>query len=314
MVADSVEVFTAGPPVGAIQSRGRLVDADGQTLAGFIQTIEARQTSRVIRLAIELHLNGSTQNPSPPWGEGGVRGKQPPADSEIPVRNDLESLDPWNNYCAARFAWADPDAELSRGVGGCSRATRARRIEAPHYVEIRGERARTTILAAGLPFHRRWAERTLDTLLIVRGERERRFDLAIGIDLRHPMQAAMDLIHPVLCLRAAASTTSLTSAWMFHIDAPHVIATHWEPIVAGEQVVGFRCRLLETAGRAGRVRLRAFRSLASARQVDFQGRTIVAAPIEADDVALVDFTAYEWLELEGYWRAPSGQEATVALD
>ncbi len=310
MVADSVEVVAAGPPIGAIQSSGRLLDADGQTLAGFIQTIEARLPSRVIRLAIELNLEAPPSIPSPLRGEERVRGESHPAGNDISQKRD-----PWNDYCAARFAWADPDDELSRSVGGCSRPTRARRIEAPHFVEIRGERSRTTILSAGLPYHRRSGERTLDTLLIVRGETQRQFELAIGIDIRHSMQAAIDLLSPMLCVPATApGPTQSTSAWMFHIDLPSVVSTHWEPIGAAALVIGFRCRLLETAGRAGRIRLRAFRALASARQVDFQGQTIVAVPIEAEDTALVDVTACEWLELECYWRQPIGRDAQATLD
>ena len=57
-------------------------------------------------------------------------------------------------------------------------------------------RGGTTILTAGLPYHRRHGMRKLDSLLLVRGETARRFRLGIGIDLPQPMAAALDFAAP----------------------------------------------------------------------------------------------------------------------
>jgi hypothetical protein len=60
-------------------------------------------------------------------------------------------------------------------------------------------------------------------------------------------------------------------------------------------------RMLETAGRAGRVQLRAFRPLASARQTDYLGQTLADLTVDEDRVH-VDVSANEWVELEARWR------------
>ncbi len=65
-------------------------------------------------------------------------------------------------------------------------------------------------------------------------------------------------------------------------------------------MVGFRTRLIETAGRAGRMRLRAFRTISAARQVDFQGQTLVELPVEGDCVT-IELAAHEWVEIEAMW-------------
>ena len=75
-------------------------------------------------------------------------------------------------------------------------ATEAPRIEAPHFVDVRSERVRTTILTGGLPYHRRFGVRKMDTLLIVRGETARRFRLGVGIDLPYPAPAAIEFLAP----------------------------------------------------------------------------------------------------------------------
>ena len=75
------------------------------------------------------------------------------------------------------------------------------------------------------------------------------------------------------------------------------MATHWSPLVDQGRVVGVRARLLETAGRPGRAKLRSFRNFVSARQVDFEGQTLAELPVE-EGAALVDFTCNEWVKVE----------------
>ena len=161
---------------------------------------------------------------------------------------------------------------------------------------------RTAILPGGLPFHRRVSTRMLDVLLAVRGETRRRFRLGIGIDLPSAAQGALALTcPPVSTIVSAAPTPEQRSGWLFHLDSPAVVATHWEPIVDEGRVRGFRVRLLETSGRAGHVRLRAFRPVASAQQVDFRGHTLVELPLEKDAIR-VDLNGHEWAEVEALWH------------
>ncbi|MEX0713572.1 MAG: hypothetical protein WD278_14540 [Pirellulales bacterium] len=272
MAADSIEVTASGAALGEIVSRGRLLDRQGKRLAGYVQTVRLWSGSRVALVDIELDIDC-----------------QPAAD-------------PWASYYASRFAWGDEDAELWRSVSQTSQLTDARRLEAPHFVEIRAGKSRTAILTGGLPYHRRVGARMLDSLLVVNGETARRFKMAVGIDLAHPMQHAISLLDPPTVVPAVPRPASgASAAWLFQVDAKNVVATHWEAIRDGQRVAGFRVRLLECEGRGGLVRLRALRALESARQVDFRGEPLVDLPVEGEQ-ATIDMAACEWVEVEARWR------------
>lgn len=278
MVGEQVLVTVAGPAFGEIVSRGRLVDSSGTKLAGYEQRVRLPRGSRVAELRITLDL-----------------------------ATDITG-DPWQNYAAARFAWADPEAELFRSVHGAAQRTRVRRLEAPQFVEIREERGRTAILTGGLVYHRRSGDRMLDTLLVVRGESRREWRLGLGVDLPNPTAAAVDLATPLVSVPAAAAPGGQASGWLFHLESPHIVATHWEPLWGepphGDRVIGFRARLLDVQGKPGRVRLRTPRPVTTARQVDFVGQTLVML-VTSGDSAMVDFSAYEWVEIEVLWQLDS---------
>ena len=276
MAADRVEVTSRTSALGEIVSGGRLVDCEGRTLAGFQQTYQLWRGSRVLLIQIELDPQ------------------------EEPRR------DPWNSYYACRFAWADVGADLFRSVHLSHRPTGARRFEAPHYVEIQMPGIRTAILTGGLPYHRRVGYRMLDSLLIVRGETMRRFRLGIGIDVSHPLQEALSLLTPQTFLSETAPPPAPNQcSWLFHLDAKNVTATHWEPIVEDGRATGFRARILETAGRSGRVGLRCFRPVARARQVDFRGQPLGDCQV-AEGQIQIDIGAHEWVEVEARWNRNDG--------
>ncbi len=281
MRAESVEVTMANTALGEIVSRGSLVDADDRRLAGFRQVTRAWAGSRVLHIEIEFD------------------GLEEPR------------ADPWNSYYAARFAWPDETAELWRGVSLARSKTTAVRIEAPEFVDIDNGAGVISLLTGGLPYHRRSQDRMLDSLLVVRGETARRFTLGIGVDLPQPAAAALEFITPQTVSFDAGPSPTHTSGWFFHLGAKNVVATHWRPLAAANPddpslsgaaapVLGFRTRLLETAGRSGRVILRAFRNVARARQVDFFGQTLLELPVDNDKITL-DFAAHEWIEVEAHW-------------
>jgi alpha-mannosidase len=248
-----------------------LVDRQGRTLAGFRQTFRLGRGSRVLQLEVELD----------PQTECGP--------------------DPWNSYYALRFAWASEAAELWRTVNDTRHRTTARRFEAPLYVEIDDGSHRTAILTGGLPFHRRHGYRMLDSLLVVRGERSRRFQFGVGIDLKHPRQEAVQLLAPVAALcQTTPPPASAASGWLFHIDARNVTATHWEPLLDDDRVAGFRVRLLESAGRSATATLKCFRPVTIARRLNFCGGTISECTLQDGDVQL-SLSAHEWVELEARW-------------
>jgi alpha-mannosidase len=268
MTADSINITSASETLGEIAVRGRLLDRQGKTLADFQQTYRLWRGSRVLLLDIEIEPH-----------------EEPHAD-------------PWNSYIASRFAWADESAEMWRSLHQMRHAVTQNRFEAPHYIEIVHGQCRMSILTGGLPFHRRVGLRMLDSLLVVRGERQRRFRFGIGIGLSHPLHEAMSLMAPPPMLhQVAASPAPSASSWLFHIDGKNVVATHWEPLSEENRVHGFRARLLETAGRPARLTLSSFRPVASARQMNFLNEPLSDCQIDQGKIRL-ELSAHEWVEVQ----------------
>jgi len=266
MAADQIAVTEAGPDYGQIECRGRLCDRQGQRLAGFVQRTRLTRGSRI--LDIEIELEPDTQ-PEP---------------------------DPWKSYYAARFAWDDETAELWRGAGMTARPAQSVAVEAPQFVEIRSGRARTAILTGGLPYHRKHGLRMLDTLLVVHGETARKFRLAVGLDLPHPMMSAMRFLAPPTAL-AGSPAPIANAGWLLHLDARNVAAGDWEPLVEQGGVVGFRVRLLETEGRRAALGLRSFRPVKKARKLGARDPAAAELPI-AEDRVKIEIGPYEWTQIE----------------
>ena len=109
MAADSLETTIATTTLGEIVTRGRLLDLNGNKLAGFVQTYRLWRGSRVLHVEVELD----------------------------PVEEP--KADPWNSYYCVRFAWPDEMAELFRTVNETRQTVTEKQFESPHYVEIVGE-------------------------------------------------------------------------------------------------------------------------------------------------------------------------------
>lgn len=270
MAADSQEVLSAGPHVGRIVTRGRLVDRHGTTMAGFSQTIQVERGSRVLGLEIEIephhHPSGS----------------------------------PWDSYYAARFAWGDSTAELYRSVGFTSERCEVDRIESPYFVDLRTDKTRTTILTGGLPFHRRFGLRKLDTLLAVREETARRFRLGIAIDAPNPTQMAMERMMPSMSVDGV-SRPDASTGWLLHLDRPNLVATDFTPIHEDGKLTGMVVRLLEVEGARTTLRLQACRPIGTAEVTDFLGNPLEKLTPQGRSVD-VTFNAREFKQLRLYWE------------
>ena len=190
---------------------------------------------------------------------------------------------------------------MYRSANLTRQAVKGKRFEAPLYIEIDNAGIRTTVLTGGLPFHRRYGLRMLDTLLIVSGERCRKFQFGIGLDLKNPLHEALQLITPPPAVaQTAAAPRPSNSGWLFHVDARNVTATHWEVVLEAARPVGFRVRLLETQGRQANVGLQCFRTVTAARKRNFQGDTLSECPIDRGTIQL-QLTSHEWAEVEARW-------------
>jgi alpha-mannosidase len=140
----------------------------------------------------------------------------------------------------------------------------------------------------------------LDTLLVAGSESTRSFTLGVALDLEHPFHAAQDLIAPPLVVPVDDGPPSLgASGWLARIDRKGVAVSHvgFASTTGEGRGWGLVFHLLETAGTAGRCRLRLFRNPVCARQADFQGETIVELSIDGDAV-LIDLTPHELARIE----------------
>ncbi len=272
MVADSVRTVCANRVHAAIESRGKLVDDAKEVIAEFSQTFRVIRGSRVLEVETELD----------------------------PKRSPAE--DRWNSYFASRFAWSNEAAELDRALNGIRCQTTGKRFEAPLFIQIDDGQQRTAILTAGLPYHRKMGMRMLDSLLIVKGESQRKFKFGIGIDLKHPFRESQALLAPDLIVPHLTSATESSSNWLMHIDAKHVQIISWEPWLEDDQVVGVRLRLSESEGRPGQVQISAFRSFDSARKMDFQQQTLTQCEVN-DDKLRFQISAHELTEIEARFQA-----------
>jgi alpha-mannosidase len=254
MVADTIQSDHDGPLSSCISTRGRLLDPSGELLARFEQQV--RVTRGVPILYFDLSLD--------------------------PVV--LPQGNPWQNYYAARLAW--PGSEISRGVGMIGRRTHRRRLEAPHFLDLRSGSVEVTLLSSGLPYHVLVEDGQIDTLLIVPGETARRFQFAVGFNLSSSAESAWAILAPPMVLTEKQAEVRPDSGWLLHLSAPQVVVTHGEITSTGTETWAMRLRLLETSGRRTSVTLQTFREIFQADKLDFLGTRIGELSPQDDRVVL----------------------------
>lgn len=279
------EVLSSGPTRAEIATFGEIVDqANDERLATFRQTIRVWRARPIVEIDIEL------------------------SDLKLP------DGDPWNNYFAARFAWNDGTSAVSRSLFHTVQGFAGERFETSDYIEAASEDERLTIVPHGLPYHRKTGPRMVDSLLVVAGETRRRFRFTIAVDAAFPLEAAWNATTPVAVVPTELGPPRAgTTGWFFHLDARNVQLTRivdliepppgataslndddHSPLPVGS---GFAVRLMETEGRAKRVRLRLFRQPLHARKRDFLGNTLAELTLEGDAI-LIDMAAFEIADIE----------------
>ena len=239
----------------------------GDVLARYTQILSLRRGSRVLDVDIEL-------------------------DIDEPPKNN-----PWNSYYCFRYAWDNEAASVFRTVNDVRQRASGSRLEAPQYLEVESDK-NTALLTGGLPFHRRVGRRFLDSILVVSGETETRFRLGIGLDLPQPVHYARQFgTSPLVVNETAAPPAGQTSSSLLHVDARNVLVTHWEVWKEEGQVIGYKARLMESAGRPVRARLTSCRAVSTATQFKLGGEKIAECDLDQGRVIL-QLTANEWVELE----------------
>lgn len=276
MVCDQQRVVSAGSTLAAVETIGRLLDPQNPSriLADYKQTVRLWRGRPVIEVEFDI-------TPAKP----------------------LEG-EPWTNYYAARWAWKNEDAALTKGVLQAAQPVIGERFEAPDYVEIADATQRVALLTNGLPFHRRTGPRMLDTLLWVAGEPGGPRTMRIVFDQPFPMQAALSVVTPPIVVPVdRVPSPSGASGWLFHVATKNVILLKILPLDETHAARHRGCvlRLLETEGRAKAFKLHAFRTPAQARQRDFTGQTVSTLGIDPDGGVIVEVAPYEVCEVELIW-------------
>lgn len=267
MAADSVDVTAASSVYGEITVQGRIMSRQGDVLSNYTQVVSLHRGSRIVGLDIELDIQEQPKN------------------------------NPWNSYYCLRYAWDNEAASVYRSVNDVRQRASGSRLEAPQYLEVESDK-RTALLTGGLPFHRRVGRRFLDSILVVHGEATREFQLGIGMDLPQPVHDARQFgISPLWVNETAAPPAGQSSSSLLHVDARNVLVTHWEALIEQGQCVGFKARLMETAGRPVRVRLTSCRQVSQAFQSKLGGEKIADCNLDQGRVIL-ELTANEWVDLE----------------
>jgi alpha-mannosidase len=140
----------------------------------------------------------------------------------------------------------------------------------------------------------------LDTLLVAGLESTRTFSLGVVLDLENPAHAAQELITPAFIVQVEDGPPAAgPTGWLVRTNSKNVVILQLQFVehTGSDRGWGLAFNLLETGGHATRCRLRLFRDPSWARQIDFQGDTIIDLTVE-DDAVLIDFTPYELMRIE----------------
>jgi len=277
MRSERFDVDYGGPALAQATSSGSLVHPQqGHGLARFVQRYRLWAGRPILEIEVTL------ADLDPAWLELAAQ------------------ADPWSVYLACRWAWPDPNSMLRRSVFWSPELTEVERPETPDLLDISTRSQRTALLFGGLPFHRKHGSRMLDTLLVAGSETTRSFTLGVVLDLEHPFHAAHDLTAPALVVPIEDGPPSIgATGWLAQVDNKGVAVSHVEFAreTSDGRGWGLVFHLLETAGHAGRCRLRLFRNPSWARQADFLGETVVDLSIDGDAVQ-IDLTPHELARIE----------------
>jgi len=260
MQADAVARVKTAAGDDCIESRGRLLAADGRCGGGFVQRMTLVPGLPLAVLDLEVRLDHPLSGPL------------------------------FEAHVACRFAWHEnEDVEILRSLHTQAVVTQRTRFTAPHFIALRGsgrgaDADDVAILTGGLPWHIRSSSHVLDTILLGAGATTATRRLAVGIGLERPWDESLRLL-------AASAPATLEMPANVRL-APVAIG----PDEAG----GVRAvvDLIEAAGRAGEVRVEWARPPRAARGCDFAGRPRddVTVAIEGRST-LVFLRRHEWLRL-----------------
>ncbi|MGL6227054.1 MAG: hypothetical protein ACRC10_10585 [Thermoguttaceae bacterium] len=204
MCADQIEILSSSPLCGRLQIRGRLMRQDGVLAGRFEQILTIKRLCKVLELEMKID----------------------------PTLEPGEKV--WDSYFANRVAWSDSLLDVRGGVHGSAFPMKEDLLQTPEFIDLRNEKGSLTILTGGLPYHRVFDGRWIDSVLIPRGESGRSFRLGIGVDLPNPQQAATDFLLNDFDATGMIPAPKFQTAWLFATDTKNVQIVQLEPVFSPE--------------------------------------------------------------------------------
>lgn len=271
MKADRVVLNEASSVYGEIVASGALW-FDKEKGAEYQITYRIWRGSRLLQLSIQLDLK----------------------------RSLLE--EPWSSYVAMRTAWANESAVLFGSVGGNRQTLPRGKLISPSYVEIDEVEYRTTLCFGGIPYHRRNNDRFLDSLLMVRGETCREYQVSIGVDLPEPTVVSETSLAPPLKIEGVPGPpVSGPSTWFFAVEPPTVLV---QPVSSlydeGGNLCGIRLIVRECLSKLTATRIRCLRDVKLAYRADAAGNSLGSLTVEKDSV-LITLSSNEQAVVDIVW-------------
>lgn len=223
-------------------------------------------------------------------------------------RNLLE--EPWSSYVALRTAWANESAVLFGALGGNRQTLPRGRLISPSFIEIDEVEYRTTLCFGGIPYHRRNNDRFLDSLLMVRGETQKEFQISVGVDLPEPTIAAeTSLVTPLKIEGVPGPPLSGPSTWFFAVEPQTVLV---QPVASlydeNGALCGMRLSVRECLSKLTSTRIRCVQNIHIAYRSDESGNSLGSLTVEKDSV-LITLNSNEHSIVDIIWHSPSTVKA-----
>ena len=270
MVCRSMKPIALSKIGGQIETTGT-ISIEGEEVAEFQQTFRLLRGQRYLEIEIELTPKISLPPSAATW-------------------------------FASQLAWQDESCALHAACQLANFEAVDPQIHSPNFVQISMTDYSLTLLAGGLPTHRRTARCKLDTMLIVGNEQQRNFRLGIGVNISHAARAAIHFDSPVYAidqLPAASITNEAHYQCLLHFDCKNIVSTFSEPVFTDGKLVAVRLRLQETEGRAGRLNISTPLSLSEVERQNLIGHTVAALKINDNRHCVgIDFSRHDFFQLE----------------
>ena len=200
-------------------------------------------------------------------------------DGEIDPLKSIQG-DPWLNYLGLRMAVASESAICRTIVRDKLHRARSRRLVSPLGLVIDEAERQTLVCGHGLPFHRRFGERFLDTLVLVQGESRRTFSMHYGIDVPSPVAACRAKLSPPMVLPLVKGSQGPLIGWVAHVAPKDILLSAVSVHSRQDGRFAAVVRVIQTQAQTAKVKLRFCRDIVAVALLDDSLETLLNATCE----------------------------------